>query len=44
MAKFIHGVKFVLALPVAIPAMFYLLWWASETVAGREWCEANLGD
>ena len=40
MAKFIHGVKVVLA----IPAMFYLLWWASETVAGREWCEANLGD
>lgn len=40
MAKFIEGVKVVLA----IPAIFYLLWWASETEAGREWCEANLGD
>ena len=44
MAKFIEGVKFVLALPVAIPAMFYLLWWASETVAGREAMQEIFGD
>jgi hypothetical protein len=40
MAKFIHGVKVVLA----IPAMFYLLWWASETVAGREAMQEIFGD
>ena len=40
MAKFIHGVKVVLA----IPAIFYLLWWASETVAGREAMQEIFGD
>ena len=40
MQKIINGVKMAVALPLAL----YFVWWASETVAGREAMQEIFGD
>ena len=44
MAKFMHDLKTLVCLPVTVPVFLGLLWWASETEAGRKWAAENFGD
>ena len=44
MAKFIENLKVLVCLPVTVPVFLGLLWWASETEAGRKWAAETFGD
>jgi len=42
MAKFIENLKVLVCLPVTVPVLIGLLWWTSETEAGRKWAAETL--